>query len=88
MTDRMDVVQWGHTPGGKAFPKRIGSATPKKNKPGEWRIYLDALPLSALNRDGTKLECVIELLTPLERDAGTSESNAPASGDFDDDVGF
>ena len=88
MTDRMDVVQWGHTPGGKAFPKRIGSATPKKNKPGEWRIYLDALPMPGLKRDKDKVECVIELLTPRERDAGTHESNAPAGGDFDDEVNF
>ncbi len=93
MTDRMDVVQWGHNPNGKAFPKRIGTALQKKNKPGEWRIYLDALPLPALNRDGNKIECVIELLTPRERDASTSESSSTSSdigngGDFDDDVPF
>lgn len=88
MTDRMDVVQWGHNPNGKAFPKRIGTALQKKNKPGEWRIYLDALPMQSMSRDGGKLECVVELLTPRERDTSTSESSSTSSdvgnGDFDD----
>ena len=87
MTDRLDVVQWNHSPNGKAFPKRIGTAMPKKNKPGEYRLYLDALPMPSLSRDKDKMECVVELLVPRERD-DTQQSNAPAGRPFDDDIQF
>lgn len=43
MTDRMDVVQFKKTQGGKTFAVRLGSAVPSKNGPG-FNLYLDAMP--------------------------------------------
>lgn len=43
MSDRMDVVSFRPTKGGKTYALRCGSALPRKDGKG-WTLWLDAMP--------------------------------------------
>lgn len=67
MSDRMDVVSFKKTQGGKTFAVRLGSAT--KNKDGDgWNLWLDAMPAAV---DG---QYRLAVVPPREKKAEGAQS--------------
>lgn len=89
MSDRMEIIQWGHTPSGKAFAKRIGTATPKQNGEG-YKCFLDVLPAPELSRDKDRIQITFDIVPPRDKPAAPDIGNQHAdnSGDLNDEVPF
>lgn len=88
-----DVVQWQARPGGKAFPQRLGTALSRDD--GGFDIFMNAIPLPSLNKNGDGLDCKLTIMPARERQqgAGAPPARAPrptprTRDEMDDEIPF